>query len=376
MANIHAARAGEGPLLPVPAIEFGLDTFGDVTVDADGKLLSQARVIRDVVTEAELADRVGVDFFGVGEHHRPDFAISAPEVVLAAIAGRTQRLRLGTAVTVLSSDDPVRVYQRFATLDALSGGRAEVILGRGSFTESFPLFGYSLDDYEVLFEEKLALFAAIRDADRTGEPVRWRGTVRGPLEGVRVYPPVERPPLKAWVGVGGSPESVIRAARYGFPLTLAIIGGDPRRFVPYAQLYYRALAQHGLDPLPLGVHSPGHIAETDAQARDELWPAYQVMRNRIGAERGWGPTSRAEFEHEVVAGSLYVGSPETVARKIAATIRTLGASRFGLKYSSGTSLRHELLRLSIELYGREVMPRVRQLLAEAQSPERNVAASA
>src|ERR1041384_1421175 len=203
-------------------IELGLDTFGDVTVGEDGKPLPQARVLRDVLAEAELADILGVDFFGVGEHHRPDFAISAPEVLLAAIAGRTQRIRLGTAVTILSTDDPVRVYQRFSTLDAVSGGRAEVILGRGSFTESFPLFGYSLDDYEVLFEEKLALFAAIRDADRTGEPVRWRGTVRGPREGVRVYPPVERPPLKAWVGVGGSPESVIRATRYGFPLTLAI----------------------------------------------------------------------------------------------------------------------------------------------------------
>jgi probable LLM family oxidoreductase len=311
---------------------------------------------------------VGVDFFGVGEHHPADFAISAPEVVLAAIAARTERLRLGTAVTVLSTDDPVRVYERFATLDALSNGRAEVILGRGSFTESFPLFGHSLDDYEVLFEEKLALFAAIRDADRTGEPVRWRGSIRAPVDGMRVFPQVERPPLRTWIGVGGSPQSVVRGARYGFPLTLAIIGGDPRRFAPYVQLYHRSLTQLGHGPLPVGVHSPGHIAETDAQAREELWPAYQVMRNRIGAERGWGPTSRTEFEHEIAAGSLYVGSPETVARKIAATMRALGVSRFNLKYSSGT-LRHERLMRSIELYGREVIPRVRQLLAEAgQAP--------
>ena len=345
-------------------IELGLDTFGDVTVDAEGRQLSQARVLRDVVAEAELADRVGVDFFGVGEHHRPDFAISAPEVVLAAIAGRTERLGLGTAVTVLSSDDPIRVYQRFSTLDAVSGGRAEVILGRGSFTESFPLFGYSLDDYDRLFEEKLAIFAALRDADRTGDPVRWKGTVRPPLDGVRVFPPVERPPLKAWVGVGGSPESVVRAARYGFPLTLAIIGGDPRRFAPYVDLYYRALTQFGSEPLPVGVHSPGHVAATDTEAREALWPAYEVMRNRIGAERGWGPTSRAEFDREVDAGSLYVGSPETVARKIAATVRALGASRFALKYGAGT-LRHELLLRNIELYGREVIPRVRRLLAEA-----------
>lgn len=349
---------------PAPAVELGLDTFGDVTLDSEGRPLPPARVIRDVVAEAELADRVGVDFFDVGEHHRPDFAISAPEVVLAAIAGRTERLKLGTAVTVLSSDDPVRVYQRFATLDAISRGRAEVILGRGSFTESFPLFGYSLDDYEALFEEKLALFAAIRDADRTGEPVRWRGKLRAPLDGVRVFPPVERPPLKAWVGVGGSPESVVRAARYRFPLTLAIIGGDPRRFAPYVQLYHRTLGRHGFDPLPVAVHSPGHVADTDARARDELWPAYEAMRNRIGAERGWGPTSRADFEREVAAGSLYVGSPETVAARIAATMRTLGLARFDLKYSSGSTLRHEVLLRSIELYGREVIPRVRRLLAE------------
>jgi probable LLM family oxidoreductase len=351
-------------------IELGLDTFGDVTTDAEGHLQSQARVLRDVIVEAELADRVGVDFFGVGEHHRPDFAISAPEVLLAAIAGRTERLRLGTAVTVLSSDDPIRVYQRFSTLNAVSNGRAEVILGRGSFTESFPLFGYSLDDYNVLFEEKLAIFAALRDADRTGQPVRWKGTVRPPLDGVRVFPPVEHPPLSTWVGVGGSPESVVRAARYGFPLTLAIIGGDPRRFRPYVQLYHQSLGQLGHGTLPIGIHSPGHIAESDTRARQELWPAYQVMRNRIGAERGWGPTSRGEFDHEIAEGSLYVGSPETVARKIAATVRDLGAARFDLKYSAGT-LGHELMLRSIELYGREVIPRVRQLISEASHPERS-----
>jgi probable LLM family oxidoreductase len=305
-----------------------------------------------------------VDFFSVGEHHRPDFAISAPEVLLGAIATRTGRIRLGTAVTILSTDDPVRVYQRFSLLDAVSNGRAEVILGRGSFTESFPLFGYSLDDYDDLFEQKLAIFAALREADRTGEPVHWKGTVRAPLEGVRVYPRVERPPLRTWVGVGGSPESVVRAARYRLPLTLAIIGGDPRRFAPYVELYHRALAQLGSEPLPIAIHSPGHLAETDERAREQLWPAYQVMRNRIGAERGWGRTSRAEFEGEIAVGSLYVGSPETVARKIAATVRALGASRFDLKYSAGT-LRHELMMRSIELYGREVIPRVQRLLTAA-----------
>ena len=344
-------------------IQLGLDTFGDVTADPEGRPTSHARVLRDVVAEAVLADRVGVDFIGVGEHHRPDFAISAPEVVLAAIAGRTERIRLGTAVTILSTDDPVRVYQRFATLDAVSNGRAEVILGRGSFTESFPLFGYSLEKYDDLFEEKVAIFAALRDADGTGDAVHWQGTVRPPLEGVRIYPKVERPPLRTWIGVGGSPESVVRAARYRFPLTLAIIGGDPRRFAPYVELYHRALRQLGTPTLPVGVHSPGHLAETDARARDELWPHYQVMRNRIGSERGWPPTSRAEYEREIAAGSLYVGAPETVARKIAATVQALGASRFDLKYSAGT-LPHEAMSRSIELYGREVMPRVRELLAE------------
>src|ERR671916_2305911 len=232
-------------------IELGLDTFGDATADAEGRLQPHARVLRDVIAEAVLADRVGVDFFGVGEHHRPDFAISAPEVLLAAIAGRTERLRLGTAVTILSTDDPIRVYQRFSTLNAVSNGRAEVILGRGSFTESFPLFGYSLDDYNVLFEEKLAIFAAIRDADRTGQPVRWKGTVRPPLDGVRVYPPVENSPLSTWIGVGGSPESVVRAARYGFPLTLAIIGGSPLRFCPYVDLYLQSLQKLGRPVLPV-----------------------------------------------------------------------------------------------------------------------------
>jgi probable LLM family oxidoreductase len=344
-------------------IELGLDTFGDITRGPDGELHSHAQVLRDVVDEAVLADELGIDFIGVGEHHRPDFAISAPETVLAAIAGRTRRIRLGTAVTVLSTDDPVRVFQRFSTLDALSNGRAEVILGRGSFTESFPLFGYSLDQYEELFEEKLEIFAAILAADEKREPVTWSGTTRAPLVRQRVFPPTERGRLRTWIGVGGSPESVVRAARYSLPLTLAIIGGDPRRFAPFIALYYRALDQMGTARLPVGVHSPGHVAETDAQAREDLWEPYREMRNRIGGERGWGPTSRAEFEQEIDAGSLYVGSPETVARKIVATMKALGVARFDLKYSAGT-LGHDLMMRSIELYGRKVIPMVRELFAE------------
>jgi probable LLM family oxidoreductase len=338
-------------------VELGLDTFGDVTTDADGRPKSQARVIRDLVDQAVLADELGVDFIGVGEHHRADFAVSAPEVVLAAIAGRTTRIRLGSAVTVLSSDDPVRVFQRFSTLNAVSNGRAEVIVGRGSFTESFPLFGYPLDQYEVLFEEKLELFAALL----AGGEVTWRGTTRAPLDRKRVFPPVDGERLKTWVGVGGSPESVVRAAYYGLPLMLAIIGGDPRRFAPYVALYHRTLDQRGTPRQPVGVHSPGHVADTDERAREELWPAYKQMHDRIGAERGWPPTTRATFEQEADRGSLYVGSPETVAKKIAATVSALGLARFDMKYSSGP-LSHERMMRSIELYGREVMPRVRELV--------------
>ena len=344
-------------------IELGLDTFGDVTYDDAGKPRPHAQVIRDVVAEAVLADKLGIDFIGLGEHHRADFAISSPEMVLAAIAGQTTRIRLGSAVTVLSSDDPVRVFQRFSTLDAVSHGRAEIILGRGSFTESFPLFGFALDQYEVLFEDRLDLFTKILEHDRTHEPLTWRGRTRAPLNAQRVHPLTERGSLKTWIGVGGSPESVVRAAKYRLPLMLAIIGGDPRRFKPYVDLFHESLEQSGGPELPIGVHSPGYIAETDALAREQLWPAYQGMRNRIGAERGWGPTSPAEFEQEIVHGSLYVGSPDTVAQKIANTVKILGVDRFDLKYSAG-SLAHEHLMRCIELYGREVMPRVRELLAK------------
>lgn len=342
-------------------LEFGLDTFGDITRGSDNQPQSHAQVLRDVVDEAALADEVGVNVFGVGEHHRPDFAISAPEVLLAAIASRTTRIRLGSSVTVLSSDEPVRVYQRFTTLDAVSKGRAEIILGRGSFTESFPLFGFPLDQYETLFEEKLELFARLLEYDRTGEPVTWRGTTRAPLENQRVYPITEGRRLTTWIGVGGSPESVVRAARYRLPLILAIIGGDPRRFAPFVALYHRALDQLGAERLPIGVHSPGHVGESDAEAREAFWAPYREMRDRIGRERGWPPMTRREYEQEIEAGSLYVGSPDTVARKMASTISALGIARFGLKYSAG-SLSHDIMMRSIGLFGREVIPRVRTLV--------------
>jgi probable LLM family oxidoreductase len=338
-------------------LELGLDTFGDVTVKSDNAPLSHAQVLRNVVDEAVLADSLGIDFFGVGEHHRSDFAISAPEVLLAAIATRTRRIRLGSAVTVLSSDDPIRVFQRFSTLDAISNGRAEIIVGRGSFTESFPLFGFDLNDYETLFEEKVDLFAALL----TQDVVTWQGTTRPPLIKQKVFPQPEGHSLKTWIGVGGSPQSVVRAARYGLPLMLAIIGGEPTRFVPYVDLYRRALSQLNQPVQPIGVHSPGYVADTDETAREEFWPHYKIMRDRIGRERGLPAMESGEFEREVEFGSLYVGSPETIARKIANTVKALGASRFDLKYSAG-ALPHERLLGCIELYANKVIPATRALL--------------
>ena len=342
----------------VQQIELGLDTFGDITASPDGSLKSHAEVIRDVIEQGVLADQVGVDAIGLGEHHRPDFAISEPDVVLAAIAARTRRIWLGSAVTVLSSDDPVRVFERFSTLNAASNGRAEVTLGRGSFIESFPLFGFDLSDYEKLFEEKLELFAALLK----NEPVTWSGTTRRPLADQRVFPPIEKGRLRTWIGVGGSPESVVRAAHYDLPLMLAIIGGDPKRFRPFVDLYHRAFAQFGKPVQPVGIHSHGYVADTDTQARDDFWPHYKASRDRIGAERGWPPTTKAAFEQEVDGGALHLGSPETVARRIATTIKELGAVRFDMKYSVGT-LPHDKLMRCIELYGTKVMPLVREMIA-------------
>jgi len=339
-------------------VEFGLDTFGDVTVGLDGSPVSQAQVIRNLVAEGVLADELGLDFFGVGEHHREDFAVSAPEVVLAGLATATKRIRLGSAVTVLSSDEPVRVFQRFATVDALSNGRAEVILGRGSFTESFPLFGLDLAQYEQLFEEKLDLFAQLLKE----QPVTWQGALRSPLTQQSVYPHTEGGRIPTWIGVGGSPESVVRAARYGLPLVLAIIGGAPERFAPYVDLFHRALAQLEQPDLPVAVHSPGYVADTDEQAAEQFWPHYSAMRDRIGAERGWPPSTEDEYRHEIENGSLYLGSVETVAKKLANTIKTLGIQRIDLKYSAGT-LPHERMMRSIELYGSEVVPMVKDMIA-------------
>ncbi|SHN38402.1 LLM class flavin-dependent oxidoreductase [Cryptosporangium aurantiacum] len=339
--------------------EMGLDTFGDVPADDDGLLVSHGRAIRQVVDEAVLADELGVDVIALGEHHRPEYSISTPETVLAGIATRTQRIKLASGVTVLSSDDPVRVFQRFATVDALSQGRAQVILGRGSFTESFPLFGYDLSDYDVLFEEKLDLFAKLLDE----EPVTWDGTTRAALTDADVFPKTESGHLDTWVGVGGSPQSVVRTARYGLPLMLAIIGGPAARFAPYIELYRRAAEQLGTVAHPVGMHSPGFVADTDEEAKELFYPAYKVQRDRIGALRGWPPLQRAEYDAEVENGSLYIGAPETVARRIAAAVKTLGVGRFDMIYTAGAQTISARTR-AVELYGAKVMPMVRELVAE------------
>jgi probable LLM family oxidoreductase len=345
---------------PHAEIAFGIDSFGDLPLDDRGELMSHAQAIRAVVAEAVLADQIGVDAFTVGEHHRREYAISSPDTVLAGIATATTRIRLGSGVTVLSSDDPVRVFQRFATVDALSRGRAEVILGRGSFTESFPLFGYDLKDYEVLFEEKIELFHRLLDET----PVTWDGTTRAPLRAAEVYPRTESGRLTTWVGVGGSPQSVLRTAHYGFGLMLAIIGGPPERFVPYVDLYRKAAAQLGTTPKPVGIHSPGFVAPTDEEAKELFYPGYRVIRDRIGAERGWPPLDRGQFDDDIAHGSLYVGSPETVSQRIADAIRVLDVGRFDMIASAAGAVAASARMRSVELFGTQVIPRVRALLAE------------
>ncbi|GAB7036614.1 MULTISPECIES: LLM class flavin-dependent oxidoreductase [Catenuloplanes] len=337
----------------------GLDTFGDVPEDDHGTLVSHATAVRQVVEEAVLADQLGVDVIALGEHHRPEYSISTPETVLAGIATRTERIGLASGVTVLSSDDPVRVFQRFATVDALSGGRAQPILGRGSFTESFPLFGYDMSKYDVLFEEKLDLFVKLLDEN----PVTWKGTTRPALEDMDVFPKTESGRMDAWVGVGGSPQSVVRTAQHGLKLMLAIIGGAPERFAPYVDLYRRAAEQLGTAAHPVGMHSPGFVADTDEAAKELFYPHYKVQRDRIGALRGWPPLRRAEFDHEVEHGSLYIGAPETVARKIARAAKALDVGRFDLIYTVGAQPVSARLR-AVELLGSTVFPMVRDMMTE------------
>lgn len=345
--------------MDVSKIEFGIDSFGDRPRNDRGEIVSHAQAIRAAVTEAVLADQIGVDVITLGEHHRPEYAISSPETVLAGIATVTERIRLASGVTVLSSDDPVRVFQRFATVDALSSGRAEVILGRGSFTESFPLFGYDLKDYEVLFEEKIDLFHRLLDET----PVTWEGTTRAALRDADVYPKTESGRLNTWVGVGGTPESVLRTARYGFRLMLAVIGGAPGRFAPYVDLYRRASQEFGTAAQPVGMHSPGFVAATDEEAKQLFYPGYRDIHDRIGALRGWPSLTREQFDAEVDRGSLYVGSVETVSTKIAQAIRALDVGRFDMIYSAAGTVSAAARLRSVELYGTAVIPRVREILA-------------
>ncbi|MCU1441544.1 MAG: class flavin-dependent oxidoreductase [Rhodoglobus sp.] len=340
-------------------IEFGLNSFGELATDATGRQLSDAETVRLIIDEGVLAESVGIDSFSIGEHYRPEMMDSANHVILAAIASRTERIRLGTSVTVLSTQDPVRLYAESATLDAASNGRAQLILGRASATESFPLFGYNLADYETLFEEKLDLFVRLLRE----QPVTWSGTVRSPLTNQYVEPAIEPGSIPTWIGVGGSPQSVIRAARYGLPLMLAIIGGQPSRFTPYVELYHRALEQFGHPRLPVGEHSLGLLAATDEEARATHWPIWKHVMETMGKERGFLPPTPDRYDVETRAGALFVGSPETVAARIAETIRTLSLSRFDLKYDL-LQMPRETRKATIELYGREVIPRVRQLLAE------------
>jgi probable LLM family oxidoreductase len=354
-------------------VQFGLNTFGGITSDATGAPESAAQVIRNLVEEAVAADAAGVDAFGIGEHHRRDFAVSSPETVLAAAATRTERILLGSAVTVLSTDDPVRVYERFATLDALSNGRAEVIAGRGSFTESFPLFGFDLADYDRLFDERLDLLmklaaAGAADASGNADPlapatVSWQGSTRTSLADAIAMPPTAEP-LRVWVGVGGSPESVIRAARYNTGLFLAIIGGAAQRFSEYVELFRRAEVHFNVPRQPVAIHSPGFVGESDEAARNAIQAGWTAQRTRIGAERGWPPPASGDFVREVNEGALYVGSVETVARKIAATVSSMEVDRFDLKYDGGASS-HEQLVDCIGRYGTQVIPLVRDMLSNS-----------
>jgi probable LLM family oxidoreductase len=343
------------------AFELGLNSFGEVATDG-GRVLSDAETVRLLVQEATLAESVGLDVFSVGEHYRDGHTDSATPVLLAAIATATERIRLGTSVTVLSTNDPVRLYQEFATLDAVSGGRARLVLGRASATESFALFGYDLADYERLFEEKLDLFLRLQRE----ESVTWSGTVRGPLVNQVLRPRMRPGGIPTWIGVGGSPNSVLRAARNGLPLMLAIIGGRPQRFAGHVALYHRALREYGQPVLPVGQHSLGLVADTDEEAVETWWRYWQPVVRQLADERGFYPPDRDRYLAEIDHGALFVGAPETVARRIARTARDPRLSRFDLKYDI-LHLPRQARARTIELLGRVVAPRVRELLAKEPS---------
>jgi probable LLM family oxidoreductase len=343
-------------------LQLGLNSFGEVATSG-GVPMTDAETLRLLVDEARLAERVGLDVFSVGEHYRAGHNDSATPVLLAAIATATERIGLGTSVTVLSTNDPVRLYHEFSTLDAVSNGRAQLVLGRASATESFPLFGYDLADYERLFEEKLELFVRLERE----ESVTWSGSVRAPLHAQTLHPRMREGGIPTWIGVGGSPDSVIRAARYGLPLMLAIIGGRPQRFAGHVELFHRALEQFGEPQLPVAQHSLGLVARTDEEARETWWRAWQPVVAQIAAERGFYPPTPERYAYELGEGALFVGSPETVAQKIATMARDLRLSRFDLKYDV-MHLPREAREQTIRLLGEEVAPRVRELIADLPDP--------
>lgn len=340
-------------------MEIGISSFVETWPDpVTGEVISHDQRIREVVEEIVLADRVGLDVYGVGEHHRKDYAASSPAMLLAAAASMTRRIRLTSAVTVLSSDDPVRVFQDFATLDALSNGRAEIMAGRGSFIESFPLFGYDLNDYDELFDEKLDLLLKLRESEK----VTWSGKHRPAIHNLGIYPRPVQQPLPVWIGSGGNTESVIRAGLLGLPLVLAIIGGSPLQFAPLVKLYKEAAAHAGHDPakLPVASHSHGFVGTDTEQAADKFFPSTQVCMNALGRERGWGYYDRGRFDAaRSFEGALYVGDPELVAEKIIHLRKHVGITRFMLHVPVGTMPHDEVMR-AIELLGTEVAPRVRE----------------
>ncbi|WP_283679215.1 LLM class flavin-dependent oxidoreductase [Lentilactobacillus sp. Marseille-Q4993] len=346
-------------MVDVNKLEFGIETFGDIVANEDGSLKTAGESIRQIVKEGELADKLGIDVIGVGEHHRPDYSVSSPEIVLGAIASVTKNIKLATAVTVLSSDDPVRVYERFATLEGLSEGRAQVMLGRGSFTESFPLFGYDLTDYDDLFNEKLEMY----DQLRKEKPITWSGKFTESLKNQDVYPKTDYDGLDTYIGIGGSPESIIRTAKYGYKVILAIIGGQADRFVPYLDLYKRAAEQFNMPTHPVAVHSHGFIADDDDEAVEVAWKNIKANFDRIGLTRGWAPMSRDQFDGETRSGSFYVGDPERVAQRMARTIKLLDLGRFDLVYGAGNQTAAQRERM-IELYGTKVIPRVKEILSQ------------